>query len=141
MKTKVIFRIWPKSKGGDVIALFPQHAATAGKPEHCLSYQHIGQHGGADLFGLTCDLRLATPEEYADLKSELESLGYSLRVCKRTNETDRMMRERELALSLREAEAESQEQETAEERRERIEADKADAWHDQAVDREAWRNE
>lgn len=49
---------------------------------------------------------------------------------------------REEFLKLRaEAEAEAQEQETAEERRERIEADKADAWHDQAVDREAWRNE
>lgn len=64
-----------KTKGGDVIALFPAIAATVGKPEHCNSYVHTGQHGGAHLRLLTRALRLATPAEYADLKAELENYG------------------------------------------------------------------
>lgn len=72
-KTQVIFRKWPKSEGGDVIALFPCDPAT--NEYDCDSYQHIGQHGAASL-DLVWRTKLAKPEEYADLKRELESAPY-----------------------------------------------------------------
>ncbi len=43
-ETKVIFRKWPKSQGGGVIALFPQLPASY-SGHMCESYEHIGQHG------------------------------------------------------------------------------------------------
>ncbi len=78
MKTKVIFRIFPPSQGGEVIALFPEEPGT-NNPGTCMSYMHTGQHGAASV-SLGRSLRLATPEEYAPLKRELESLGYILDV-------------------------------------------------------------
>lgn len=101
MKTKVIFRIWPKSEGGDVIALFPALAGDVGKPHTCSSYQHLGQHGSADLSGLTSKLRLATPAEYADLKRELENYGpadahYILDIRKRATHADYLKRVKQL---------------------------------------------
>lgn len=76
--TDVIFRIF---KEGDVIAMFPGLPGT-NDVSTCMSYQHIGQHGSASIWLSRC-VRLATPEEYASLKRELESLGYNLRVVKR----------------------------------------------------------
>lgn len=73
--TDVIFRVFPE---GDVIALFPAQAYDS-KPHRCMSYQKLGQHGGADV-DLISKLRPATPQEYAPLKAELESQGYHLRV-------------------------------------------------------------
>jgi hypothetical protein len=75
-KTKVVFRMWD----GQVIALFPE--IDEGN-YFCLSYEHIGQHGGADYQGIVADSRLATPDEYKDLFEELESIGYNLDVRKR----------------------------------------------------------
>jgi hypothetical protein len=79
MKTKVIFRIFPKEK--DVIALFPE---VQGDMSHayCGSYMHIGQHGAA-AYGLIAETKPATPKEYAALQSELESIGYVLEIRKR----------------------------------------------------------
>jgi len=69
--------IFRKFKEGDIIALFPEI-------EHCFpmcsSYQHIGQHGGADYHGLIQITTLATPPEYEPLKTELESIGYDLKI-------------------------------------------------------------
>ena len=73
--TKVIFRKWPASEGGDVIALFPLHPAT-NDGWLCDSYEHIGQHGGADPLIVT-RTTLARPKEYASLKAELRKIGYS----------------------------------------------------------------
>jgi len=78
--TKVIFRRWAN---GDVIALFPEIAATVGNPSHCLSYSRVGEHGAADLLGLTYKLKLATPAEYADTLVALTRRGYRLKVIKR----------------------------------------------------------
>ncbi len=76
-KTKVVFRKFPE---GDVIALMPEDdSASEG---WIMSYQHIGQHGDAHPDCLI-DLELATPSEYADLKKELESIGYNLKVSKK----------------------------------------------------------
>ena len=78
-KTSVIFR---KFKDGEIIALFPYEIEN--KEGHVMSYMHNGQHGGAVL-GIILDTELATPSEYKDLKAELESIGYDLKICKRVN--------------------------------------------------------
>lgn len=78
-KTIVIFRKFKKS--GEIIALFPEIIADP-TPEFCESYMHVGQHGGA-MADLTDITRPATPEEYAELKAELEDIGYNLTVKKK----------------------------------------------------------
>ena len=77
--TEVVFR---KFKDGDVIALFPYQIET--NEGQVMSYMHIGQHGGAtlDLINIT---KLASTEEYSDLKSELESIGYNLKIMQKVN--------------------------------------------------------
>ena len=73
MKTKVVFRYWQK----DVIALFPEIPADSWGV-YCESYQHVGQHGAADYYGIIDASRAATEAEYADLQAELQSIGYVL---------------------------------------------------------------
>lgn len=75
-RAKVIFR---KFSDGDIIAIFPEEVGT-NNPGTCMSYMHIGQHGSCDLIGMTLTNRLARPEEYKDLKAELESEGYDLNI-------------------------------------------------------------
>lgn len=77
-KTIVIFRKFPLSEGGEIVALFPCEAWDS-NPNHCASYMHNGQHGGACI-SLIKDTKRAKQEEYEPLKKELESLGYSLDV-------------------------------------------------------------
>jgi len=84
---EVVFRVWPKSEGGDVIALFPYDHA---HDYYCTGYQHIGQHGAADFHGVVSRTRLAKPAEYVALKSELESIGYCLKIIKRVNHERQM---------------------------------------------------
>src|SRR3990167_7742944 len=67
MTTPVIFRKWPKSEGGDIIAIFPTEPGT-NDPYTSSSYEHIGQHGSADPVGLVQRTKPATSAEYADLK-------------------------------------------------------------------------
>lgn len=88
--TKVIFRIWPESKGGDVIAIFPQEPANS-NPDECMSYQHAGQHGACST-ALCSELRLATSAEREPLKKELERLGYVLDIGLRITPKDRGIR-------------------------------------------------
>ena len=73
-KTLVVFRVF--RSGGDVIALFPDIAATR-NPVYCESYQHVGQHGAAHYTGCMKASRPALPEEYASLVAELQSPPYS----------------------------------------------------------------
>lgn len=70
---------------GEVLAVFPQsnynkrlYGNTA---KNC--YRHVGQHGRADTDYYKA-LQKATPEQFADLKRELESYpyNYNLKVCK-----------------------------------------------------------
>ena len=82
MKTKVIFRKW-RNDPYTVIALFPEIPGT-NDCHTCLSYEHIGQHGAASV-DLTPYTELAKPDDYAELKRELESIGYNLQVIKKTN--------------------------------------------------------
>lgn len=74
----VVFRIGGEFR--EPIALFPTIAEGRGL---CSSYEHVGQHGGADCSGIVARTRLARPSEYRNLKRELERIGYCLKVLKR----------------------------------------------------------
>ena len=76
-QTLTIFR---KDPDGEVFALFPEDE---GAPGYSMSYQHIGQHSSADYRLCIRRSKPASPEEYADLKEELESIGYNLKIRKR----------------------------------------------------------
>lgn len=82
--TVVVFRVWGRRNGGSVLALFPAEPSDDTEA-HCLSYEHNGQHGGADYYGCLARTRPAKPEEYASLKRELEGLGYTLRVVQKAS--------------------------------------------------------
>jgi len=62
---------------GDIVALFPELPGSQG---YCLCYQHVGQHGDASYPYVISITKPATPEEYNDLKTELESIGYVLKI-------------------------------------------------------------
>lgn len=66
---KVVFRVFPN---GEVIALLCD-TANDSSPGCVMSYMHIGQHGDASKH-LGRSLRLATPDEYADLLGELQGI-------------------------------------------------------------------
>lgn len=88
MKDKVIFRKWKDT--GDVIAIFPE--CPGNFIGHCMSYERVGQHGVCNAPHVINNSTLCTPEEYASLKEELESIGYDLEVRKRYIQT--MVQER-----------------------------------------------
>lgn len=73
-RTKVIFR---KFKDGDIIALFPEIATDMSPELHCLSYQHVGQHGAASIH-LADRTKPCTFQEILPLWKELNDLGYYL---------------------------------------------------------------
>lgn len=97
MKTKVIFR---KFKDGDVFALFPEIPGTY-DPYTCLSYMHVGQHGSTSV-DVVDRTKPASPEEYADLKAELENYGsdpderYDLEIVYKFTQKHQEAREKEL---------------------------------------------
>ena len=64
-----------------MFALFPNNICD--NSGNVLSYQHIGQHSAADYHYCISKSRPAKEAEYLLLFKELESLGYSLEVCKR----------------------------------------------------------
>lgn len=74
--TPVIFRKWKDT--GDIMALFPYDLGTD-DPYTCSSYEHVGQHSAADPHHCIQATTPCTPDEYAPLKAELESLGYKLK--------------------------------------------------------------
>ncbi len=96
---KVVFRRWKDS--GDIIALFPEIPADlAGR--YCEAYEHVGQHGGADYYGVIQATEPVEPVEAADLAEELERIGYNLRPIKRalyTHHEKRWQAARECALA------------------------------------------
>jgi chromosome segregation and condensation protein ScpB len=82
--TEVIFRKWNrKNFKGDIIALFPYEIFNL--RGDILSYEHIGQHSGADYDDCILQTTPAKENEYNDLKTELESIGYNLKVVKKLN--------------------------------------------------------
>lgn len=83
-KTDVIFRKdTTKEFKGDIFALFPHNVDTY--KGDVTFYTHVGQHGSADYNHCINTSKLATEEEYKDLKCELESIGYNLNIVKKQN--------------------------------------------------------
>jgi len=78
-KTKVMFLVNEKdSENSDIFAYFPEeNYDNEGKLK--TGYSHIGQHSAVDP-RYAAESRPATPEEYQDLKTELENIGYDLEV-------------------------------------------------------------
>jgi hypothetical protein len=95
-KTKVVFRRWPRSQGGQVLALFPEEPSDF-QAFYCMSYERVGQHGAADYVRCLAVTKPATPNEYDSLKKELESLGYVLDVRKRASSEAFQIRRRKAA--------------------------------------------
>lgn len=83
-ETPVVFRMMRNKWGGYVIAIFFEEPGTY-DPATCSDYVHIGQHGSCDPQLVVSRSRAARPEEYADLKAELEGepFGYLLKVYRR----------------------------------------------------------
>jgi len=73
-KTEVIFRKFPE---GNLIAIFPFEEWDYNG--NYSSYMHIGQHGSCHP-DLAKELIRPDKEEYQDLFTELESIGYNLEV-------------------------------------------------------------
>lgn len=83
-KTDMIFRYYKSVNAHNrVLALFPHQVDSI--RGHVMCYQHVGQHGLADYPHCINITRPATPQEYADLKYELEGLGYNINIVKRQN--------------------------------------------------------
>ena len=92
-KTKVIFRYW---KNG-IIAIFPELPGD-NNIYTCMSYKHTGQHGAYHPDGIIQESRLATPEEYNDLKIELETqVEYNLQIIKKHLSSHLETRRKELS--------------------------------------------
>jgi hypothetical protein len=77
-KTKVVFLFDHENEHEcpDVYAYFPEKHPKDG---FFTAYSHIGQHSQCCL-DYAKESRPATIEEYADLKTELESIGYILEI-------------------------------------------------------------
>ena len=75
VKDRVLFRVIR----GEVEAFLPDVPANRG---NIVCYAHIGQHSEASLDYYRLG-RPAKPREYAELKRELERIGYKLQVVKR----------------------------------------------------------
>jgi len=82
--TEVIFRKWNrKDFKGDIIALFPYDVWSY--RGDVTSYEHIGQHGGAEYNHCINMTVPAKEEDFKDLKEELEYIGYNLKVINKRN--------------------------------------------------------
>jgi len=77
---KVVSRRWREC--GSIIALFPEIPADI-CGVYCEAYEHVGQHGGADYWGVIQATVPAQRHEADDLAEELTSIGYSLRPIRR----------------------------------------------------------
>ena len=84
-KTKIIFR--KDKEDGDIIAVFAEDIQS-NNMIGC--YAHMGQHSTMSLDYYNKGTTPATPEEYADLKRELESIGYNVEVVNKLNENKRV---------------------------------------------------
>jgi hypothetical protein len=99
--TPVIFRVfkpeslrqkgWSDTTSTEVIALFPTIPANHSGTD-VMSYAHVGQHSAASPDIVVARTRPAKPHEYANLKRELESIGYRLKVYQRETHAMRSAR-------------------------------------------------
>jgi len=83
-KTDIVFRIdTSKNFNGTVFALFPHEVSTIDGLVNC--FQHVGQHSSAEYNHCINTSKLATADEYADIKKEMENIGYDINVVKKRN--------------------------------------------------------
>jgi hypothetical protein len=74
--------------GDDIFAVFPAHAACAGRTDLMVCYASVGQHGSAsDDYCDECD-EVTDPADYADLLVELQFNGYELYVISKDRMND-----------------------------------------------------
>jgi hypothetical protein len=78
-KTKVLF---VKDEYNDVVAVFPYDLGT-NNSETMSCYAHIGQHSSCHSDWVVSSHKNVAPNEYSDLKEELESIGYELEILTR----------------------------------------------------------
>lgn len=80
-KTKVVFLIEPTEDGKEAIfAFFPKMYYNKELYKTTFTcYAHIGQHSACHIDYIK-ECKEATPEQYADLKAELQSIGYNLQI-------------------------------------------------------------
>ena len=90
---KVIFRTWRGTK--DVIAFFPEIPADVNSWYNCLSYERLGQHGGADYLACVSETSPATSVEYRAIAAELRRIGYRLELYRRETSSMRDARKAE----------------------------------------------
>ncbi len=81
--TLVVFRRW-RDQPKTVFALFPELPSDY-QGLYCDSYEHVGQHSGADYYGCINASDPVSAEDAADLRRELERIGYPLKVIKRVS--------------------------------------------------------
>lgn len=86
----VVFRKW---KNGAVVALFPELPADI-HGRYCDAYEHVGQHGGADYFGVVQQTKPCSVSDAADLAAELETIGYELKPVRRVSHVHHERRRR-----------------------------------------------
>lgn len=96
--TLVVVRRW-RSDGCNLLALFPEIPSDI-FGRYCLSYARLGQHSGADYYGVIQATRPVTASEAAPLLRELRRIGYQLRPIKRASRKHHETR-RATARSLR----------------------------------------
>ena len=72
---RAIFRRYPLSNGGEVIALLPDHEWA---PNQVTLFSAEGGHGGAPYHLLIDATRPANPPEYAPLARQMRALGYDV---------------------------------------------------------------
>ncbi len=81
---KFIRKVTPEQPFDDLVAFIPDAPANFG---FIMSYQHVGQHSEASLgfYEKSCaSVDYDTPEVKA-LVTELQSIGYNVKLCKRLN--------------------------------------------------------
>lgn len=71
--TRVVFRRWKRSPRSVIAFMVDEVNPRNGYVD---SFEHVGQHAEADYEGLLSITALATPDEYAALKRELERAPY-----------------------------------------------------------------
>lgn len=71
----VVFRKWKDT--GSVIALFPELPADI-DGVYCDSYEHVGQHAGADYYGVIQHTTPCSLNDATALAQELTAIGYVL---------------------------------------------------------------
>lgn len=86
-ETPTVFRRWPD---GTIDAIFPY---IPGAGYRVMGYTRVGQHFEADYDCAVGTTKSAKPHEYQSLKTELEGLGYKIKVIKRASR-DKMSKAR-----------------------------------------------